>query len=417
MSTNDPLVPLRLEVYQHRIIVDRLRREAFQSDSGQPPTPALLKELQKAETALDKAEAALAEAQANDDSSGRLVNHSPGGGFGGFTLGAATTGLAAQVFLRMAHVPTSIYHLLNPANTPLIEVKVTNFDDKPRRVRLVSHIEGYSAEAVETNEIPPGTENIFFQLPTFFPDSITDLNELTRASLNVRVEDLDTGKVETHSTHPIWLLARTTAPMAVRDPKTGQIQDLMPYLGAFVTPNQPALMHFLHKAANLHPQKRLVGYQGNPGVVEPQVKAIYDALKQDANIVYINSVIDFTPDQGASNQRVRTPRESLADGQANCIDGTVLFASLLEAISLSPGIVIVPGHAFLAWETWNDQTAQWKFLETTMIGSNTFEEARTQGEANAATYKTYADSSKNPNAFRILALRQLRTELSITPME
>ena len=45
------------------------------------------------------------------------------------------------------------------------------------------------------------------------------------------------------------------------------------------------------------------------------------------------------------------PRESLADKEANCINGTVLFASLLEGISMSPAIVLVPGHAFLAWET------------------------------------------------------------------
>jgi hypothetical protein len=94
----------------------------------------------------------------------------------------------------------------------------------------------------------------------------------------------------------------------------------------------------------------------------------------------------------------------------------VRLASLLEGVSLSPAIVIVPGHAFLAWETWTDNTAKWRFIETTMIGSNTFEEAVTQGEANAATYKTYAEGAKDPFAFRILPLRQLRAEYGITPM-
>jgi hypothetical protein len=415
MSTNDPLIPLREQVYRQRIIVDRLRREVFQF-SGRMPDKAKLSELQTAEQALNRAEASLAAALSSDPNSGLLLDYSRGGPGGGFVLGAQTTGLEAKVYLRMAQVPTSIYHLFDPQKNPLLEVKVTNFSSETRRLRVISFIQGYSAQAVNSAEIASNKDETFFQLPTLFPADLAAVTELTRATLNVLVEDLDTGKVETHSTYPIWLLARTTAPLAVKDPKTGQVQDLMPYLGAFVTPNHPDLMHFLRAAAELHPQKRLVGYQGSPGVVEPQVKALFEALKQDARITYVNSVIDFTPDQGASNQRVRLPYESLKDGLANCIDGVVLLASLLEGVSLSPAIVIVPGHAFLAWETWTDNTAKWRFIETTMIGSNTFEEAVTQGEANAATYKTYAEGAKDPFAFRILPLRQLRAEYGITPM-
>ncbi len=68
------------------------------------------------------------------------------------------------------------------------------------------------------------------------------------------------------------------------------------------------------------------------------------------------------------------PRESLEDKQANCIDGAVLFATLLEAASLNPALVIVPGHAFVAWETWSGSNV-WNYLETTMIGTHSFQEA------------------------------------------
>ena len=66
------------------------------------------------------------------------------------------------------------------------------------------------------------------------------------------------------------------------------------------------------------------------------VKAIYDALQTKANIKYVNSTVDFNPDETAKTQRVRLPRETLKERQANCIDGALLFASLLEAISLNP---------------------------------------------------------------------------------
>ncbi len=174
--------------------------------------------------------------------------------------------------------------------------------------------------------------------------------------------------------------------MLVHDPKTGAWRDMTRYLGAFVTPNAPSLMTFERTGARHHPDGNLVGYQGGLDRVEPQVKALFEALKEEGDITYVNSVIDFTPEQGFTGQRIRLPRESLADHQANCIDGTVLFASLLEGISMSPAIVLVPGHAFLAWETWRNNN-EWKFVETTMIGSHTFEEACASAEKTAAKYK------------------------------
>ena len=86
-------------------------------------------------------------------------------------------------------------------------------------------------------------------------------------------------------------------------------------------------------------------------------------------------MIDFGAGPGQVTQRTRLPRESLRHKSANCIDGTVLMASLLEAASLQPAIVLVPGHAFVGWETW-EGTDEWDYLETTMIASHDFEAAR-----------------------------------------
>src|SRR5262249_29128158 len=151
-----------------------------------------------------------------------------------------------------------------------------------------------------------------------------------------------------------------------RDPATHGWADLSRYLGAFVTPNTPSVIAFLRQVADHHPDQRLVGYQGDAAAVEPQVKAVFEALRK-AGITYINSVIAFSPDDGTATQRVRLPRQSLADREANCIDGTVLFASLLEAASLNPAIIVVPGHAFLGWESWR-RSDVWHYLETTLIG-------------------------------------------------
>ena len=65
-------------------------------------------------------------------------------------------------------------------------------------------------------------------------------------TVHVLVENLD-GKTEYEETAPIWLLARTSAPFAVMDPKTGKWQDISPYYGAFVTPNACSLYDVLFR--------------------------------------------------------------------------------------------------------------------------------------------------------------------------
>jgi hypothetical protein len=416
MAPEATLDTLREREYAERLEANRLRREVFEQ-----PDPAasaeLLDRLQEAENALAatqdeiRAHVAAMQAEGTTPAEGLILDNSQSTGL----FGADTTGLEAKITLRMAQVPTALSHLLSAEQSPLVDCEVSNVSDKKRRLRVTTYIEGYSAQAIETVELDARSNYRFSELPTLFPDRVRDVNELTRATLNVLLEDLD-GAVEIHKTVPIWLLARTTAPLAVKDPVTAQWRDLTHFLGAFVTPNAPSVMSFLRAVATRHPKGQLIGYQIDKSEVEPQARAIFDALKADAGITYVNSLVTFSPEEGAANQRVRLPRESLHDKEANCIDGTLLFASLLEAASLSPAIVLVPGHAFVAWETWK-QSNEWRFLETTMIGSATFEQACRSAEATATRYRTEATQRNDPLRFRLRPLRTLRAIDRITPLE
>jgi hypothetical protein len=409
--SND-LKQLRQDEYQAHVVVDRLRREVFSREDPSTVPAEIMDELKAAEKALRDAQKKRIEAQGKDTSTGLILDTKKETSL----LGAETTGLEAAVHLRMDQVPTAISHLFDSERNPLVSSIVRNAGTgKVRRVRVTSFVDGYSASAVTTAELKASQKEEFKQMPTFFPDKLKSVTELTRATLNVLIEDLE-GKIEIHRTQPIWLLARTSAPLAVQDPKTGEWQDLTHYLGAFVTPNAPSLMAYLRIAADHHPDGRLIGYQGNPSQVEPQVKALFDALKFKSKITYVNSLIDFNPGLGTASQRVRLPRESLADQEANCIDGTVLFASLLEGISMNPAIVLIPGHAFVAWETWKN-SKEWRYLETTMIGTHAFQEARDSAEAQAETYQTLKETHEEPLYFRRLSLKELRVDKGITPME
>jgi hypothetical protein len=384
--------------YAAQLEATRLRRAYYEEGADDAALVA-------AEQRLADAEAARRALQRDDDESGVVINTKQER----HTLGADTTGLEVTVTLRMTHVPTAIAHLLDPARDPLVECAIHNADTKKRRVRTTATVDGYSAAAVDSVEIPAKKTHAFLLLPILDPTATRRVTELTRASLNVLVEDLDSEerRVELQRSIPIWLLARSSAPLSIEDPKDGSWRDMTPYFGAFVTPNAPSVQTFLRSAARRHPAGQLVGYQGERADVTVQIQAMFDALKADADLTYVNSVLTTSPREGFAEQRVRVPRESLHDKQANCIDGTVLFASLIEAASMHAAIVIVPGHAFVAWQTWDDAD-EWRYLETTMTGSDDFATACQAGEATAARF---ADRR------RIHAVPALRSEHGITPLE
>jgi hypothetical protein len=209
-------------------------------------------------------------------------------------------------------------------------------------------------------------------------------------------------------TYPVKLHAYDTALLGIRT-ADGNIVDLTDHLCAFVTPHAPEMEKLLRKAVEHHPEHRMVGYQGAGSteearrVVREQVRAIFQTLKHDAGLAYVNSPLNFGKEEGQITQRVRLPVTSLHESQsrANCIDGTVLYASLLELANLDPMIAIVPGHAFVGWRVWRG-LPQYDFLETTMTGSGEFETAIQSGDEQyelALTKGYFGRELFDPNGF------------------
>jgi hypothetical protein len=325
-------------------------------------------------------------------------------------LGPETTGLRVQPTVNMQPLPTGIYHLLDPETDPLLTVALGNESSDTKRVCVKAFLEGLSAQAIRTVELPAGESlpRPLRLLPTLFPERAQAITEVQRATLHLIVEDLD-GKPESHDTFSLVCLARTSSFNGVRQPDTGRVVDLSHYYGAWVTPHVEAVQARIRRAADHWPGRQIWGYQGTPESVPQQVAALYQALRE-AEIVYVNSVIDYGAPPGMFTQRTRLPRESLTQKSANCIDGTVLMASLLEGASLSPAIVLVPGHAFLAWETWQE-SGEWRYLETTLIGTADFDAACLAGRRQYEFHQ-----KQSPALVKLLPLHDLRAR-GIWPME
>jgi len=104
--------------------------------------------------------------------------------------------LEIDVRVRMERVPTGIVHLFRQDQHPLVSVTAINRGDDPVRVACSCVVEGYSSEAQwsdvvdrkRSKDLPP-----INLLPTFFPERVATIHDVTRATLQVSVQVLDDG--------------------------------------------------------------------------------------------------------------------------------------------------------------------------------------------------------------------------------
>lgn len=150
-----------------------------------------------------------------------------------------------------------------------------------------------------------------------------------------------------------------------------------------------------------------IGYQGKPEQVINQVFAIWYVLQKRG---FKYSSITNTSGSGTTDkvfsQYVRLFEESINASQANCVDGTVLIASILKKIGIKVGLVLIPGHCFLVFDATGN--GDWRGIETTMMGNVDFDKfpdadskikASIQGFLNAvsAGNKTFSESMTKIN--------------------
>lgn len=147
---------------------------------------------------------------------------------------------------------------------------------------------------------------------------------------------------------------------------------LFHYAAAYANENHPGLEPILKEALETGIVDRFSGMPENdPKLVKEQVLAIWWAL-QKRGIVYSDiSATDIPKDSVFFAQRVRFFEDVINSQQANCIDGTMVFAALLRRIGLYPVICVVPRHAFLGFYL-DKEKKHLVYLETTALNNRSF---------------------------------------------
>ncbi len=420
MNQETKLDNLRLKEYEQQQKIEQLRKSLFNQTNKTLSTEMdKLLEAEKELLELGKKRNSL---EAEENRGGLIIDETIKSSTDSNTVvrgrdfNQTKSEVAIEVYVGMDYLPTAIYHLFEPVENPLVLCNIS-VKGRGKKFKITSYIEGYSAKAINTIQVKADSTEYISQLPTLFPHLIKSITELTKATLHIKVEEIG-GNIEREESYIIPMLSRNSILFSYFNFKTQKRINILKYLATFVTPNQPDIIRFLRTIGEFHPENSLGGYQGNEledkefksgkHAVTLQVKAIFDALKA-TNLIYVNSTISYNPIRNIfGGQRVRLPKETLNEQQANCLDGAFLYASLLEACSLNPAIVLITGHAFVAWETWQG-TDEWRFLETTMINKYRFEEACKIGDMTAQ--KHYEEES-----LTILPINKLRA-MGVMPME
>lgn len=148
-----------------------------------------------------------------------------------------------------------------------------------------------------------------------------------------------------------------------------EFDDFSFLFAAYVNENHPMVDTILKEALQSGLVDSFTGYQsGDPEVVIAQVFAIWNAL-QRRGIKY-SDISTTTPSKFVVSQTVRFLDDAIDATQANCVDGSVLMASLLRKIGIEAYLVMVPGHCLLAFDTGRDDDAELLGLETTLLGQD-----------------------------------------------
>lgn len=261
--------------------------------------------------------------------------------------------------------PMSGEYVGNPKSCVAIKLKSGHANTV---VRIELAETPFYARSVSTFVLPKErTEYIIYPDILWRYNALRDNEQAEPISVvaNVEVDGKDLGqKVRTFSVRSIneCLLGFNKQ---LPDGRTRYVSTRLFY-AAYVNEENPLIDKVLREALNTRIVRRFLGYQSTPEMVDKQVYALWYVL-QKRNFKYSSVSYSSLSSNVVYAQRVRTFEDALNSSQINCVDGSVLFASLLRAINITPVLVQMPGHMFVGYYT-DSSKKNLTFLETTMIG-------------------------------------------------
>ncbi|MGC4234032.1 MAG: hypothetical protein QM594_13725 [Niabella sp.] len=168
---------------------------------------------------------------------------------------------------------------------------------------------------------------------------------------------------------------------------------------SYVNEEHPKIDNLLREMLNTNMINAVYGYQAETrSSVLVQVAALWRVL-HDKGFQY-SSITDNSANAGPNglySQTVRLIDNSLETRQANCVDGSVLIASVLKRIGIEVALITTPNHCFLRFRS-DPQNNNYLFLETTALSDNRY---LLKPAEHVAEYKKLLSEYDIPKVFKL----------------
>ena len=265
--------------------------------------------------------------------------------------------------LRMAELPSE--YIGDP--TGIVEVWMVSSAPNAK-VHVEIKVEGWAGPS-ELDAVLPVAGKRYRLAPYLRYDfrllAETNQSYPAQVDYSVKINEIDLGR----EMLSIRIRSVNDVPFYTEKDLNGGPGDYKFLFAGFVNESHPYIQTLLQEALKGKAVNSFMGYQTDPAGVNMQVFAIWNAL-QRRHVRYSNIATPSasSPSGNVYSQAVRFIDESIDFQQANCVDGSVLFASVLYKIGIHPILVVKPGHMFVGY--WLDENHNdYRFLETTGIGA------------------------------------------------
>lgn len=277
-------------------------------------------------------------------------------------------------------VPVSVKVHYNCAASEGFSYGGTLYDEKSRNLNLKINlpcnsknvvvrawIPEYTDTSSVTKLVEPRSSEIISPTLLFNKKAYSDIKSPVQVHLEIRAYVLENeAEVLIYSSSEYT----TLHPVQENGAEYANVANRHWWYGVWVTPGMDSISTILAEVSEKLPNNTLKVYQK---YAEDEtmamsssrvVKAIFEVL-QKREIHYVQNEYS-----GGTGQKIKYPVEILRERQGLCIETTVLFASILEAVGFQVFIVHVPEHAFVGWRTDEDSNIL-DFVETTLVGYST----------------------------------------------
>ncbi|MCB1212230.1 MAG: hypothetical protein KDK97_23100, partial [Verrucomicrobiales bacterium] len=247
-----------------------------------------------------------------------------------------------------------------------LAVKLSDVPPKAE-IRVEIAVDGFMKPSVWQGTLKPGhKEAIIFPKGVWDYDALLQVRQQRPANASFKVTI--NGKELPVQTETCTMKSLNDCPFYVFfDDQGTDFEDYSMVFAAYVNENHPQVDAILKDALATGIVDSFSGYQsGDPDEVLAQVFAVWKVL-QDRGIKY-SDISTTTPSRYVASQTVRFLDDSINATQANCVDGTVLIASVLRKIGINVYLALVPGHCLLAFDLGEAEDSGTVGLETTMLG-------------------------------------------------